>query len=198
MPKAEKKEKQPRFLTSEKIRFVDAKSGDLKPKKRTEFPRKVSDKTLGAYVRQHPHRTLRKISQAVGLAVSNVHRHLKNGGDFKKTTLYAERCPQKRAHFQEELAQLNPDTVALWMKPGLIIGFFAFTLERPEVRKLRQIYRGKTRTSQYDWRLYAKKRFIAPFTFKGGGGVTQMFLTPGLFRSFPEEELPLDSSRTRI
>jgi len=68
LPKAEKKEKQPRFLTSEKIRFVDAKSGDLKPKKRTEFPRKVSDKTLGAYVRDLPDRTLRKVSQAVGLA----------------------------------------------------------------------------------------------------------------------------------
>ena len=96
-----------------------AKAGDLKPKKRTKFPRKVSDKTLGAYVREHPDRTLREISQAVGLAVSNVHRHLKNGVDLKKTTLYAERCPQKRAQFQEELAQLNPDTVAFLDEAGV-------------------------------------------------------------------------------
>ena len=61
-----------------------AKASDLKPKKRTEFPRKVSDKTLGAYVREHPDHTFREISQAVGLAISNVHRHLKNGGDLKK------------------------------------------------------------------------------------------------------------------
>ena len=42
-----------------------AKAGDLKPKKRTKFPRKVSDTTLGAYVREHPDRTLREISQGL-------------------------------------------------------------------------------------------------------------------------------------
>ena len=57
-----------------------AKTDDLKPKKGSEFPRKVSDKTLGAYVREHPDRTFREISQAVGLAISNVQRHFKKWG----------------------------------------------------------------------------------------------------------------------
>jgi len=84
LPKAEKKREAAKvFNIGEDTtyrRLRRAKAGDLKPKKRTEFPRKVSDKTLGAYVREHPHRTLREISQAVGLAISNVHIHFKKWG----------------------------------------------------------------------------------------------------------------------
>ena len=122
----------------------------MKPKKRTEFPQKVSDKTLGAYVREHPHRTLREISQAVSLAISNVHRHLKNGGDaFLDEAAVDNRL--FRVHARAPRGQQN---------------YGRYTWEKRE------------RVSMIGG--YMQKRFIAPFTFKEGGGVTQMFLMPGL------------------
>lgn len=53
-----------------------AKTGDLKAKKRTDFPRKVPDHVLRAYVEQHPDHTLKEIGQAVGLHSSKVGKHL--------------------------------------------------------------------------------------------------------------------------
>ena len=81
--------------------------------------------------------------------------------------LYAERCPQKQAQFQEELAQLNPDTVAFLDEAGVDNRLFRVHARAPRGQKITVDIPGKkTRTSQYDWRLYAIE-VIAPFTLRG-------------------------------
>ena len=60
-----------------------------------------------------------------------------------KTTLYAERCPQKRAQFQEELAQLNPDTVALLDKAGVDNRLFRVHARAPRGQKITADIPGK-------------------------------------------------------
>ena len=53
------------------------KQGDIKPKKRTEYPRKVDEKKLREYVEQNPDHTLTQIAEALGLKFQNVGKWLK-------------------------------------------------------------------------------------------------------------------------
>lgn len=52
------------------------KAGDLSPKKRTDFPRKVPLEILLKYVEDHPDHTLQEIGQAINLSASKVWKHL--------------------------------------------------------------------------------------------------------------------------
>ncbi|NDB84782.1 MAG: transposase [Alphaproteobacteria bacterium] len=56
------------------------KAGDLSPKKRTNFPRKVPLEVLVKYVSCHPDHTLKEIGLAVNLSISKVWKHLKQLG----------------------------------------------------------------------------------------------------------------------
>jgi|SRR5579872_3866865 len=60
------------------------KTGDLSPKKRTEFPRKIPDETLRSYVGHHPDHTLEEIGKAIGLSRSEVGKQLKRLGITRK------------------------------------------------------------------------------------------------------------------
>jgi putative transposase len=51
--------------------------GDIKPKKRTNYPRKVDEKKLRDYVEQNPDHTLKEIAEALGLKIQNVGKWLK-------------------------------------------------------------------------------------------------------------------------
>lgn len=53
------------------------KSGDLAPKKRTDFRTKVPLETLRKYVEDNPDHTLKEIGLAVNLSGSKVWKHLK-------------------------------------------------------------------------------------------------------------------------
>lgn len=53
------------------------KAGSLKPKKRTDYPRKIDEKKLREYVEQNPDHTLKQIAQALGLKFQNVGKWLK-------------------------------------------------------------------------------------------------------------------------
>jgi putative transposase len=53
------------------------KSGDLAPRKRTDFPTKVPLETLRKYVEENPDHTLKEIGLAVKLSGSKVWKHLK-------------------------------------------------------------------------------------------------------------------------
>lgn len=48
------------------------KAGSLKPKKRTDYPRKVDEQELRDYVKQNPDHTLEQIAQALDLGVKTV------------------------------------------------------------------------------------------------------------------------------
>ena len=52
------------------------KQGDIKPKKRTEYPRKVAEQKLREYVEQNPDHTLKQIAEALGLTFQNVAKWL--------------------------------------------------------------------------------------------------------------------------
>lgn len=59
-------------------RWIDLhKEGDLKPKKRTNYPRKVDEQKLRKYVEQNPDHTLKQIAEALGLKFQNVGKWLK-------------------------------------------------------------------------------------------------------------------------
>jgi putative transposase len=56
------------------------KAGDIQPKKRTHYPRKVDLEKLVQYVEKHPDHTLKEIGDALGLGFRSVWkwlRHLK-------------------------------------------------------------------------------------------------------------------------
>ena len=53
------------------------KAGSLKPKKRTDYPRKVDEKKLREYVEKDPDHTLKQIAEALGLKFQNVGKWLK-------------------------------------------------------------------------------------------------------------------------
>ena len=53
------------------------KAGGLKPKKRTEYPRKVDEEKLRQYVKENPDHTLKQIGQALNLAHQTVFTWLK-------------------------------------------------------------------------------------------------------------------------
>ncbi|MEB3702052.1 IS630 family transposase domain protein [Candidatus Bealeia paramacronuclearis] len=53
------------------------KQGDIKPKKRTSYPRKVDEQKLRDYVAQNPDHTLKQIAEALGLRFQNVSKWLK-------------------------------------------------------------------------------------------------------------------------
>src|SRR3990167_9186575 len=59
-------------------RWIDLqKQGDIKPKKRTDYPRKVDEQKLREYVAQNPDHTLKQIAAALGLKFQNVGKWLK-------------------------------------------------------------------------------------------------------------------------
>ena len=75
------------------------KTGDLRAKKRTDFPRKVSDDVLRTYVEQHPDHTLKEIGQAVGLHTSKVAKHLgRMNITRKKRPRFTSNDAKKHAH----------------------------------------------------------------------------------------------------
>lgn len=53
------------------------KAGSLKPKKRTDYPRKVDEHKLRTYVEQNPDHTLKQIAEALDLKFQNVAKWLK-------------------------------------------------------------------------------------------------------------------------
>ncbi|MGN6559340.1 MAG: IS630 transposase-related protein [Candidatus Nitrosocosmicus sp.] len=53
------------------------RGGSLKPKKRTDYPRKVDEDALKKYVETHPDHTLKQIAEALGLKFQNVAKWLK-------------------------------------------------------------------------------------------------------------------------
>ncbi len=53
------------------------KAGDLKPKKRTDYPRKVDEQKLRDYVKENPDHTLEQIGQALHLGIQTVSTWLK-------------------------------------------------------------------------------------------------------------------------
>jgi putative transposase len=59
-------------------RWIDLqKQGDIKPKKRTDYPRKVDEQKLREYVAQNPDHTLKQIAASLGLKFQNVGKWLK-------------------------------------------------------------------------------------------------------------------------
>lgn len=59
-----------RWLRREKI-------GELAPKKRVNFPRKIALETLRDYVEKTPDHTLKEIGKALGLSASNILKGLR-------------------------------------------------------------------------------------------------------------------------
>jgi transposase len=53
------------------------KGGSLKPKKRTNYPRKVDEHALKKYVETNPDHTLKQIAEALGLKFQTVAKWLK-------------------------------------------------------------------------------------------------------------------------
>ena len=53
------------------------KTGSLKPKKRTDYPRKVDEKKLREYIEQNLDHTLKQIAEALSLKFQNVAKWLK-------------------------------------------------------------------------------------------------------------------------
>jgi putative transposase len=72
------------------------KAGNLAPKKRTDFPRKVDLKKLRFYVASHPDHTLTEIAKALGLGVCTVFKWLNRLGITRKKRLFATKKEMKR------------------------------------------------------------------------------------------------------
>lgn len=60
------------------------KTGDLSPKKRVDFPRKMDPKKLSEYVEKYPDHTLKEIAAALNLAFQTVSSWLRRLGITRK------------------------------------------------------------------------------------------------------------------
>lgn len=72
-------------------------AGDLKPKKRTVYPRKVEEQKLRDYVQNNPDDTLEQIGQALGLGRQTVFTWLRRLNITRK----------KRQHFTKNAMKRN-------------------------------------------------------------------------------------------
>ena len=86
----------------------------------------------------------------------------------KKTTLYAERCPEKRAEFEKKLEGIDPETVAFIDEAGVDNRLFREYARAPRGRKIMADIPGKKRERYSMIGGLINKKFISPFTFQGG------------------------------
>ena len=73
------------------------KAGDIRPKKRTDYPRKVDEQKLKEYVEQNPDHTLKQIAEALDLKFQNVAKWLKRLQITRKKRQYSIKSATKRS-----------------------------------------------------------------------------------------------------
>jgi len=101
----------------------------------------------------------------------------------KKTTLYAERCPEKRNVFLEKIEKIDPKTIVYIDESGVDNRLFRAHARAPRGEKIYGNIPGKRRVRVSMIGGWMNKKFIAPFTFSGScngqvlnTGLTQIFL----------------------
>jgi len=86
----------------------------------------------------------------------------------KKTTLYAERCREKRAEFERKLEGIDPTTLAFIDEAGVDNRLFREYARAPRGKKVMADIPGKKRERYSMIGGLLNKKFISPFTFQGG------------------------------
>jgi len=89
----------------------------------------------------------------------------------KKTTLYAERCEEKRAEFKEKIASLDPGILVYIDEAGVDNRLFRPYARAPKGQKVYANIPGKKRERYSMIGGWMNHKFIAPLTFQGGCNV---------------------------
>jgi transposase len=143
------------------------KQGDLRAKKRHTFPHKVDPQALADYVDKNPDHTLMEMGAFFGLANQTMSTTLKYHSK-KKTTLYKERCEEKRTEFNKKLGVIDPTSLVYIDEAGVDNRLFREYARALKGKKVFANIPGKKRERVSVMGGLRDKKFIAPFTFKGG------------------------------